>query len=83
MNVLPEAMLGVVVGLIVHCAITSLPACVVSFASPLLPLLMVLIILTPAVFLRASWQRATAFTVSYAVALLASGLPSLFAPWGA
>ena len=38
--------------------------------SPLLLLLMALIILAPAVFLREPWQRAT-------------GLPSLFAPWGA
>jgi hypothetical protein len=83
LRLLPDALLGVAVGIVVHTAVVCLPACAVSFASPLLLLLAVLVLLAPAVFLRGPWPRATAFVVCYAVALLAGGLPGLFDPWGA
>ncbi|MHC4940633.1 MAG: hypothetical protein ACYTHK_16960 [Planctomycetota bacterium] len=80
---IPEALLGVAPGMVVHGAAICLPVCAVSFASPLLLLGAAVVILAPAAFLRGPWPKATAFAVSYAVALVASGLPRMFEPWGA
>ena len=54
---IPEALLGVALGMIVHSAATCLPVCAVSFASPLLLLGAALVILAPAAFLRGPWPK--------------------------
>jgi len=81
-HVLREALLGIGVGALVHAAITALPACLASFASPLLLIGALLVILAPALFLRGPWPRRVAFVAAYATALLIAGLPDPLHPWG-
>ncbi|MEM8885964.1 MAG: hypothetical protein AAGD14_18005 [Planctomycetota bacterium] len=67
---------GLAVGLAVHLAFHALPVAAFSAASPLLLLLLALVVLAPALFVRGPWPRSAAFVAAYTTALLAQGVPA-------